>query len=183
MCWQTCFAQTSEQIINLFKKMQKCRKCRNAEDWLSAQLCNKRSWAVSVRKMGRPGEVAFLLALFVFLGPLHGTGAQYDDYDNYNFEEDDWEWDFDDDDDVRCFAGWTGEPSNKWSDDVTELPCQLPQRPSREKNHRSCHRQCHQHPLHWLRVGEPWSSWLPRSNRWGRDLVGTFWSSTLCGQW
>ena len=60
---------------------------------------------MSVRKMGRPGEVAFLLALFVFLGPLHGTGAQYDDYDNYNFEEDDWEWDFDDDDDVRCFAG------------------------------------------------------------------------------
>ena len=44
--------------------------------------------------MGRPGEVAFLLALFVLLGTLHGIGAQYDDYDDYNYEEDD----YDDDD-------------------------------------------------------------------------------------
>ena len=43
--------------------------------------------------MGRPGEVAFLLALFVLLGTLHGTGAQYDDYDDYNYEEDDYDSD------------------------------------------------------------------------------------------
>merc|ERR1711971_1173152 len=48
----------------------------------------------------------------------------------------------------RCFAGRTREPSNKWSDDVAELPCSLPQQPSREENHPSCQRQCHQHPLY-----------------------------------
>ena len=39
--------------------------------------------------MGRPGEAALLLALFVLSGLLHGTGAQYDDYDDYSYEEDD----------------------------------------------------------------------------------------------
>ena len=38
--------------------------------------------------MRRPGEVALLLALFVLLGTLHGTSAQYDDYDDYNYGED-----------------------------------------------------------------------------------------------
>ena len=36
--------------------------------------------------MGRPGEVAFLLALVILLWTLHGTRAQYDDYD-YDDEE------------------------------------------------------------------------------------------------
>ena len=38
--------------------------------------------------MGRPGEVALLLAFFVLLGTLHGTRAQYDDYDDHNYEDD-----------------------------------------------------------------------------------------------
>ena len=59
---------------------------------------------------------------------------------------------------------------------------QLPKRSSREKNHRSFQRQCHHHPLHGLRVGEPWSSWLPWNNRWGWNLVGILWSSSLYGQ-
>ena len=41
----------------------------------------------SVRKMRRPGEVVFLLALFLLLGTLHGTRGQYDDYDDYKYED------------------------------------------------------------------------------------------------
>merc|ERR1712130_866317 len=53
--------------------------------------------AVSVRTMGRLGEVSLFLALFLLLGILHGTRAQYDstlddfeDYDEpeYDFVED-----------------------------------------------------------------------------------------------
>ena len=39
--------------------------------------------------MGRPGRVALLIALFVLLGTLHGTRAQYDDYEFHNYKEDD----------------------------------------------------------------------------------------------
>merc|ERR1719295_2429104 len=47
--------------------------------------------------MGRPGEVAFLLALFVLLGTLHGTRAQYEDYGLEDFDEsDDDLFDYDD---------------------------------------------------------------------------------------
>ena len=45
--------------------------------------------------MGRPGEVALLLALFVLLGTIHSTRAQYDDYDDYGFDEDDYDYDDD----------------------------------------------------------------------------------------
>ena len=49
--------------------------------------------AISVRKMGRPGKVASLLALFFLLGTLHGTKAQYDfDYDDFGFDEDDYDY-------------------------------------------------------------------------------------------
>merc|ERR1719391_1044644 len=60
--------------------------------------------------MARPGEVAFLLALFVLLGTLRGTRAQewqelvraeYADYEDYNFDEDDYEYgdeDYEDED-------------------------------------------------------------------------------------
>merc|ERR1712172_394485 len=37
---------------------------------------------MGVRKMGRPGEVAFLLALFVLLGTMHGARAYDCDIDN-----------------------------------------------------------------------------------------------------
>ena len=56
-----------------------------------------RAEAVSVGTMGRLGEVALFLALFLLLGMLHGTRAQYDgplddfeDYDEpeYDFVED-----------------------------------------------------------------------------------------------
>ena len=46
-------------------------------------------------KMGRPGEVALLLALFVLLGSLHVTRAQYDHYDDYDYEEEDYDYDDD----------------------------------------------------------------------------------------
>merc|ERR1719381_96133 len=47
--------------------------------------------------MGWPGEVAFLLALFVLLGTLHGTRAQYEEYGLEDFDEsDDDLFDYDD---------------------------------------------------------------------------------------
>merc|ERR1719391_315372 len=48
--------------------------------------------------MGWPGEVAFLLALFVLLGTLHGTRAQYEDYGLEDFDESD--------DDFACRLGY-----------------------------------------------------------------------------
>ena len=63
--------------------------------------------------MGRPGEVAFLLALFVLLGTLHGTRAQYDDYDDYNYEEDDYDSDDGEEyeDEERGYPPWPRPPS------------------------------------------------------------------------
>ena len=43
--------------------------------------------------MGRPGKVAFLLALFVLLGTLQGTRAQYDDYGFEDYDESDYDYD------------------------------------------------------------------------------------------
>ena len=42
--------------------------------------------------MRRPGKVASLLALFVLLGTLHGTRAQYGDYDDYGYNEDEFDY-------------------------------------------------------------------------------------------
>merc|ERR1712172_468350 len=42
---------------------------------------------MGVRKMGRLGEVALLLALFVLLGNMQGTRAQYDEYDYEDYDE------------------------------------------------------------------------------------------------
>ena len=67
----------SQQIDNLFKKM-----LQTPESNWKLELCQ------SVRKMRRPREVVFLLALFLLLGTLHGTRGQYDDYDNYNLTGD-----------------------------------------------------------------------------------------------
>ena len=64
-----------------------------AKDWLYSSAL-----AVSVRKMGRPWEVAFLLALFVLFGTMHGTKAQYDDYGFEDYDESDYDYDDDDDD-------------------------------------------------------------------------------------
>ena len=63
--------------------------------------------------MGRPGEVAFLLALFVLLGTLHGTRAQYDDYDDYDYEEDDYDSDDGEEyeDEERGYPPWPRPPS------------------------------------------------------------------------
>ena len=61
-----------------------------------------------MRKMARPGEVAFLLALFVLLGRMHGTRAQYEDYDDYDYEEDDYD---DDDEEYEDEDGYPGYPS------------------------------------------------------------------------
>ena len=49
--------------------------------------------------MGRSGEVAFLLALFLLLGIMHSTGAQYDHYDYEDYDEPD-RYDFDEDEEV-----------------------------------------------------------------------------------
>merc|ERR1712130_71488 len=65
---------------------------------------------LSERKMGRPGQVAFLLALFVFLGTLHGTRA--DDYGDYEDEyADDYGNDYDDDGDGAWEGAWDPESS------------------------------------------------------------------------
>ena len=45
--------------------------------------------------MGRLGEVALLFALFVLLGTLHGTKAQYDEYDEYDYDESDYNYEDD----------------------------------------------------------------------------------------
>ena len=50
--------------------------------------------------MGRPGKVAFLLALFLLLGIMHRTRAQYDHYDYEDYDEPD-RYDFDEDEDVE----------------------------------------------------------------------------------
>ena len=49
--------------------------------------------------MGRLGEVALLLALFVLLGSMHGTRAQYDEYDYEDYDEYG-SYDYDEDDDM-----------------------------------------------------------------------------------
>ena len=41
--------------------------------------------------MGRPGEVAFLLTLFVLLGTFHSTKAQFDRYDYEDYDESDYD--------------------------------------------------------------------------------------------
>ena len=53
--------------------------------------------AISVRRMGRPGKVAFLLALLVLLGTLHRAKAQYDDYGFEDYDESDYDYEEDDD--------------------------------------------------------------------------------------
>ena len=53
--------------------------------------------AISVRRMGRPGKVAFLLALFVLLGTLHRAKAQYDDYGFEDYDESDYDYEEGDD--------------------------------------------------------------------------------------
>ena len=50
--------------------------------------------------MGRPGAVAFLLALFVLLGMMHRTRAQYDHYDYEDYDEPN-RYDFEEDEDVE----------------------------------------------------------------------------------
>merc|ERR1719500_446912 len=49
--------------------------------------------------MGRLGEVALLLALFVLLGSMHGTRAQYDEYDYEDYDEYG-SYDYDEDEDM-----------------------------------------------------------------------------------
>merc|ERR1711971_1327742 len=55
---------------------------------------------MGVRKMGRPREVVLLLSLFVLLGALHGTRAQYDNYDYEDYDEAD-NYDFAEDENVE----------------------------------------------------------------------------------
>ena len=50
--------------------------------------------------MGRPGEVVLLLALLVLLGTIHGTRAQYDNYDYEDYDEAD-NYDFAEDENVE----------------------------------------------------------------------------------
>merc|ERR1712172_297122 len=56
---------------------------------------------MEVRKMGQPGAVTFLLALFLLLGIMHSTRAQYDHYDYEDYDEPDDRYDFDEDEDVE----------------------------------------------------------------------------------
>ena len=56
---------------------------------------------VSVSQMGRPMEVAFLLALFVLLGSMHGTRAQFDNYDYEDYDVSVYDLLSDEDEDVE----------------------------------------------------------------------------------
>merc|ERR1719295_2409546 len=69
-----------------------------------------------VRKMARPGEVAFLLALFVLLGTLGGTKAQYEDYDDYDYEDDDYDYDDEEYEDEDTRPSWSLEPEDDSED-------------------------------------------------------------------
>ena len=66
--------------------------------------------------MGWPGEVAFLLALFVLLGTIHGTRAQYEDYDDYDYEEDDYDYDDEEYEDEDTRPSWSLEPEDDSED-------------------------------------------------------------------
>ena len=66
--------------------------------------------------MGRPGEVAFLLALFVLLGTIHGTRAQYEDYDDYDYEDDDYDYDDEEYEDEDTRPSWSLEPEDDSED-------------------------------------------------------------------
>ena len=73
--------------------------------------------AVSVRRMGRPGKVAFLLALFVLLGTLHGTKAQYDDYGFEDYDESDYDYDEDGDGEEADYQEEYADASGEGSGD------------------------------------------------------------------
>ena len=66
--------------------------------------------------MARLGEVALFLALFVLLGTLHGTRAQYDDYDYDDYREDDYDYAEDEEGD----AVEDDEPESE-SEEATEV--------------------------------------------------------------
>ena len=66
--------------------------------------------------MARPGEVAFLLALFVLLGTIHGTRAQYEDYDDYDYEDDDYDYDDEEYEDEDTRPSWSLEPEDDSED-------------------------------------------------------------------
>ena len=91
--------ETVHVLTELFCSNQWRRDCKHVpENTRDQALCIRLALALaaSVRRMGRPGKVAFLLALFVFLGTLQGTRAQYDE-DDYGYEDyDESDYDYDD---------------------------------------------------------------------------------------
>ena len=88
-----------------------------------------RARSVSVKKMGRLGEVALLLALFVLLGRMQGTRAQYDEYDYEDYDEAD-SYDYDEDDDMEedyKEEDADGNASPEEADEVGEVPLDDPE--------------------------------------------------------
>ena len=85
-------------LTELFCSNQWRRDCKHVlENTRDQALCIRLALALaaSVRRMGRLGKVAFLLALFVLLGALQGTRAQYDE-DDYGYEDyDESDYDYD----------------------------------------------------------------------------------------
>ena len=58
--------------------------------------------------------MALLLALFVLLGTIHSTRAQYDDYDDNGFDEDDYDYDDDLEEWEDGYEEGPADPSACW---------------------------------------------------------------------
>ena len=111
--------------------------------------------------MGRGGEVVsiLLLALFVLLGIIHGTTAQYDDYDDYDYEEDDYDYGEDEDEDEY-------EDEAEDSED-SEVVTEEGEPPQGHVEAQELSPDCNQENC-WIRVD--WQS-LPRTS-WMSCLLG-----------
>ena len=111
--------------------------------------------------MGRSGEVVsiLLLAFFVLLGIIHGTTAQYDDYDDYEYEEDDYDYGEDEDEDEY-------EDEAEDSED-SEVVTEEGEPPQGHVEAQELSPDCNQENC-WIRVD--WQS-LPRTS-WMSCLLG-----------
>ena len=91
-----------------------------SEKYTRSSLCGRLA-SLSVWTMGRLGEVALLFALFVLLGTLHGTKAQYDEYGEYDYDESDYHYE----DDYGEEAGYQEEDEDASGEEVGDEVIEL----------------------------------------------------------